>query len=61
MVLLRSIPIQQTLFLRVKRWKKVLQANGTKKNQTGVAISIAHKIKSKPKLIQSYERIFYIY
>jgi exonuclease III len=38
--------------LRMKRWKKIFQANGAQK-QTGVAVLISDKADFKPKLEDS--------
>jgi exonuclease III len=38
-------------WLRVKSWKKIYQANGSRK-QTGVAILISDKVDFKPTLIK---------
>jgi exonuclease III len=38
-------------WLRVKRWKKIYQANGPRK-QAGVAILISDKVDFKPTLIE---------
>jgi hypothetical protein len=54
--------MKNTDYLRVKRWKKVFQANGIKK-QAHVALFIADKTYFKPKLMRidgkkSIKRIF---
>lgn len=43
--------MKNTDYLRVKRWKKVFQANGIKK-QAHVALFIADKTYFKPKLMR---------
>jgi hypothetical protein len=42
-------------YLRVISWKRILQANGPKK-QAGVAILISNKINCKPKLSKKIRR-----
>ena len=42
---------KDTHYLRVKDWKTIFQANGSK-NQVGVAILISNKIDFNPKVIK---------
>jgi exonuclease III len=42
-------------YLRVKGWKTIFQANGSKK-QAGVAILISNKIDFQPKVIKKARR-----
>jgi hypothetical protein len=44
-------------YLRVKRWKKFFQANGSRK-QAGVTILISNKIDFQPKVIKHDEGHF---
>lgn len=47
-------------YLRVKGWKKILQANGPKKH-TGIALLISEKKDFKPKLIKNDGKIYYMF
>jgi exonuclease III len=42
-------------YLRVKGWKTIFQANGTKK-QPGVAMLISYKINFQPKVIKKKKK-----
>jgi hypothetical protein len=45
--------------LKVKGWKKVLQANGAQK-QAGIAIFIPDKADFKPKLVRRDKKVHFI-
>jgi hypothetical protein len=51
---------QRQTLLRVKGWKTIFQANGSKK-QAGVAILISNKIDFQPKVIEKDKEEHFIF